>query len=125
MGPVQPRETCRGGQTMPADRLTTTPRRAPLAWPVLTLLAVLVPVPPAAAGPPEAMSGQMVFDQVADGLRKYRRETASGRRIRWLRKLAPTRDARVASALGDAWGDADGGLGSAAQRLLAEHYCPP
>ena len=97
---------------------TRTPRLAALA-----LLALLAPWP-AAAGPPERVSGRMVFDEVADGLRKYHKETDREKRIRWLRKLAPTGDVRVAVALGDAWGDTDGGLGTIAQNLLAEHYCP-
>jgi len=97
---------------------TRTPRLAALA-----LLALLAPWP-AAAGPPERVSGRMVFDEVAEGLRKYGKETDREKRIRWLRKLAPTGDVRVAVALGDAWGDTDGGLGTIAQNLLAEHYCP-
>ena len=75
---------------------TRTPRLAALA-----LLALLAPWP-AAAGPPERVSGRMVFDEVAEGLRKYGKETDREKRIRWLRKLAPTGDVRVAVALGDA-----------------------
>jgi hypothetical protein len=97
---------------------TRTPRLAALA-----LLALLAPWP-AVAGPPEGVSGRMAFDEVAEGLRKYGKETDREKRIRWLRKLAPTGDVRVAVALGDAWGDTDGGLGTIAQNLLAEHYCP-
>jgi hypothetical protein len=93
---------------------------------VLPLFAVLALVPArAVAGPPEGVSGRMVLDQVADGLRKYRQETDHDRRVRWLRKLAPTCDVRVAVALGDAWGDSDGGVGTVAQALLAEYYCEP
>jgi hypothetical protein len=93
---------------------------------LLPLLAALA-LPPevAAAGPPEGPAGQMAFDGVADGLRKYRKETDHDRRVRWLRKLAPTRDVRVAVALDDAWGDSDGGVGTVAQALLAEYYCDP
>jgi hypothetical protein len=38
--------------------------------PLLTALAL--PPGEAIAGPPEGPSGRMVFDEVADGLRKYR-----------------------------------------------------
>ena len=98
-------------------------------WPltVVLLLAVLAVVSPAkaVAGPPEKVCGAMTFDIVADGLRKYHKETDHDRRVRWLRKRAPTRDVRVAVALDDAWGDSDGGVGTVAQALLAEFYCEP
>ena len=92
---------------------------------VLPLLAVLALTLPgkAVAGPPEGVSGKMVFDEVANALRKYRKETDHDRRVRWLRKLAPMCDVRVALALGDAWGDSDGSVGTVAQALLAEYYC--
>ena len=106
---------------MPADITTRMPRHTALA---LSLLALLAFVPPTVAGPPEGVSGRMAFDEVAEALRKYGKETDREKRIRWLRKLAPTGDVRVAVALGDAWGDTDGGLGTIAQNLLAEHYCP-
>ena len=54
------------------------------------------------AGPPEKISGKLVFDEVADGLRKYRKAKEPVSRIRWLEKLAPTRDPRVALALVEA-----------------------
>jgi hypothetical protein len=94
---------------------------------VLLVLAVLALLSPgkAVAGLPEGASGKLVFDEVADGLRKYRQETDHDRRVRWLRKLAPTCDVRVAVALTDAWGDSDGGVGTVAQSLLAEYYCKP
>jgi hypothetical protein len=92
--------------------------------PLLAALAVLSPRK-ALAGPPERVSEKMAFDEVADGLRKYRQETDHDRRVRWLRKLAPTCDVRVAVALAEAWGDSDGGVGTVAQSLLAEHYCKP
>lgn len=70
---------------------------------VLPLLAVpmmLLALPGnAVAGPPEGVSGRMVFDEVADGLRKYRKEKDPEKRIGWLEKLAPTKDPRVAMAL--------------------------
>ncbi len=91
---------------------------------VLHVLALVLPGT-ARAGPPEGVSGKMAFDEVANGLRKYRQETGHDRRVRWLRKLAPTCDVRVAVALADAWGDSDGGVGTVAQSLLAEYYCKP
>ena len=53
----------------------------------------------AVAGPPEGVSGKMVFDEVADGLRKYQKETDWRKRLQWMVKLAPTCDPRVAIAL--------------------------
>jgi hypothetical protein len=53
------------------------------------------------AGPPEGASGKMKFDEVADGLRKYRNEIDPVKRIEWLKKLAPTHDPRVGVALGE------------------------
>ena len=38
----------------------------------------------------------MVLDEVADGLRQYRKEANPEKRVGWLKKLAPTRDPRVA-----------------------------
>jgi hypothetical protein len=66
----------------------------------LALLATLAP--PAFAGPPDGVSGRMVLDEVADGLRRYHKETDETRRVEWLWKLARTRDPRVAVALGEA-----------------------
>jgi hypothetical protein len=63
--------------------------------PLVTVLAVVRPAT-GVAGPPEGVSGRMVFDGVADGLRKYRMETDEGKRIAWLEKPAPARDPRVA-----------------------------
>ena len=62
------------------------------------LRAVLLSAPlllacaaPCMAGPPERASGEMVFDEVADGLRRYRSEKDETKRVEWLRQLAPTR----------------------------------
>jgi hypothetical protein len=77
-----------------------TPTLARLA--TLALLPLVVVVPwPAVAGPPEGVSGRMVFDEVADGLRKCREEKDPEKRIRWLEKLATTGDPRVCVALWD------------------------
>ena len=43
----------------------------------------------------------MVLDEVADGLRKYRKAKEPVSRIRRLEKLAPTKDPRVAVVLGE------------------------
>jgi hypothetical protein len=70
--------------------------------PLLLALALLaLMMPPAAAGPPEGVSGRMVLapDEVADGLRQYRQAQDQAIRLAWLKKLAPTRDSRVALAL--------------------------
>jgi hypothetical protein len=92
---------------------------------LLALLALLTPGK-AVAGPPEEASGKMVLDEVADGLRKYRAEKDTGKRIKWLEKLAPSHDPRVAVALGEemdrALGQEDHALRWEAARLLAEFY---
>jgi hypothetical protein len=108
---------------MPPDRTARTPRLALLALPLLALLAFLAA--PAAAGPPEGVSGRMAFDRVADGLRRYRQEDDDAKRIAWLRRLAPTRDPRVAAVLEDCAAE---GLTSdcwvAASELLRRYYPP-
>jgi hypothetical protein len=96
----------------------------------LTLLAL--PAPPAAAGPPEGVSGEMVFvDKVADGLRKYRAESDVGKRIERLTALAATRDPRVAVVLGELLERSQTAPqrespdpGVAADVLLHVHYVP-
>jgi hypothetical protein len=79
-------------------------QRARIASGLLTVLVVLafVPLERVFAGPPEEVSGKMVFDEVADGLRRYRREMDARRRSELLSRLAPSLDPRVAVALGDA-----------------------
>jgi len=67
--------------------------------PTLLVLLVLAPVTP--AGPPGRVSGRMAFDEVSEGLRKYRAEKDPEKRVRWLEKLAPTGDPRVYVALLD------------------------
>jgi hypothetical protein len=42
-------------------------------------------------------------DEVADGLRQYRKATSLAVRVKLLEKLAPTRDPRVAIVLGEAF----------------------
>jgi hypothetical protein len=89
---------------------------------VLALLVVLWAGQAAFAGPPEGPSGRMVLDPVADGLRRYRRENDEGRRRALLWKLAPTRDPRVAVALGEVL--ASCGFPFPEVALLAEFYLP-
>jgi hypothetical protein len=77
-----------------------------------------------AAGPPEPLSGAMKLDTVADGLREYSKETDQGKRIRWLVKLAPTGDPRVAVTL---WGlfedrSEETVIRAKAVGLLARHF---
>ena len=75
-----------------------TPLFAVMALPLLALLA-----PPTVAGPPEGLSGRMALnDPVADGLRKYRRETDEEKRLQLLEELGPHHDVRVTVAMG-AW----------------------
>jgi hypothetical protein len=70
----------------------------------LPLLAALA-LPPgeAIARPPEGPSGKMVFDEVADALRKYRKEKDPQKQAARLTRLAAIRDPRVALALGEAF----------------------
>jgi hypothetical protein len=83
---------------MPADITARAHRLAILALPLLALFAA---APHAASGPPDGVSGRMVLDEVADGLRKCRAEQEPGKRFRWLERLAPTADPRVYVALLD------------------------
>ena len=93
---------------------------------IAVLLLVLTLALPGAtlAGPPEGVSGKMVLDEVADGVRKYRKETDARRRGELLRRLAPTRDLRVAMALGVAMMEGGSSLGREvdATELLNEWF---
>ncbi len=87
------------------------------------------------AGPPGQPSTRMAFvDEVADGLRQYRKETDTNKRVRWLEKLALTRDPRVALLLGAEWEacgkSVDGVIqlsqeGLTSYGLLSRYYLPP
>jgi hypothetical protein len=99
----------------------------PIATIALPLLAALAVVTPSGAGPPERPSGRMMFDEVADGLRQYRKEQDEEKRIAWLRRLAPSHDPRVAVELWELFAWVRGGKRTAAIRqvardCLAEHY---
>jgi hypothetical protein len=93
----------------------------------LLVLPLLIAVPLAAAGPPESVSGRMVVvDDVADGLRQYRQETAPERRLAWLRKLAATQDPRVAIVLAEVANDGTAGdLDCEAADELWWHFASP
>ncbi len=94
-------------------------------WKLLLAVFLLLPAP-VFAGPPERVSGKIVFDGVAYGLQRYQQETDTNKRIRWLEKLAPTRDPRVAVLLGsemDAIKITREGLAS--YGLLERYYLPP
>jgi hypothetical protein len=81
------------------------PRRPLVLRPVIAVLLTLAPllVPgQTVAGPPEGVSGRMVFDEVGVGLDRYGREKDPAKRLAWLKRLAPTKDPRVAVALWDA-----------------------
>jgi hypothetical protein len=64
----------------------------------------------------------MTFDEVADGLRRYRSERDPGRRRALLGKLAPLRDPRVAVALGETLAASEFPYPELV--LLAEYYLP-
>ena len=92
----------------------------------LTLVLLTAPPGNVFAGPPEGVSGRMAFDEVSERLRQYRQETDEGRRIAWLRRLAPSRDPRVALELWDvfAWvrGKRAAAIRTVARDCLAEYY---
>jgi hypothetical protein len=107
---------------MPPDRATTRPLLAALCLPLLALLVAA----PATAGPPEGVSGRIVFDEVADGLRKYHKETDPEKRLAWLQTLGATGDPRVALALVDAANNQNGDdLDCEAADILWWHYASP
>ena len=92
---------------------------------LVSLLALVLPSQ-AVAGPPERVSGKMVLDEAADGLRRYRQATTPAERLAWLAKLAPTKDPRVTVALGDAMANPDRDIEErrAAALVLARHLFP-
>jgi hypothetical protein len=100
----------------------------PRTFAAVPLLALALSLPvPALAGPPEWPSGKLVFvDEVADGLRKYRWEPDPEKRIKWLRRMAPTCDPRIALELGETWTEVRGKQSSAVRDValdcLADYY---
>jgi hypothetical protein len=87
---------------------------------MLATLALLSPGR-AVAGPPEGVSGKMVFDRVGAGLDRYRKEADPKKRLGWLKRLAPTCDARIGVALLDSL-PADSIWVSNEQRLLEDYF---
>ena len=76
------------------------PRKlADFVLPLTVMLLALTLPGNAVAGPPEKIHEKLVFDEVADGLRKYRKETDPEKRMERLEKLARSRDPRVAIVL--------------------------
>jgi hypothetical protein len=89
------------------------------------LLCALTLLPPGeAAGPPVGASGKMVFDEVADGLRKYRTEKDAGKRFGRLDRLARTHDPRVGIVLGELLGGHDGDDRLEAAMVILRHFNP-
>jgi hypothetical protein len=81
---------------------------ATASLPLLAALALLQPGR-AVAGLPEGVSEKaIVFDQVAEGLREYRKEKDPGKRLAWLQTFGATGDPRVALALVDAANNRNG-----------------
>ena len=68
-------------------------------------LLPLLSLTQAIAGPPEGVSGKMVLDEVADGLRRYQMEKDEERRTTWLWRLSKYHDLRVAVVMGEALSD--------------------
>jgi hypothetical protein len=98
---------------------------AVVTLPLLAVLALSLPGM-AVAGPPDGVSGKMVLDQVADGLRRYRKESDEDRRLELLNQLAPSRDPRVAIALGEFLGCAADEVNQFdAALLICRHYGAP
>ena len=71
-----------------------------MRWMTLAVVVLLLAQPgKTVAGPPEKISGKLVFDEVEDGLRKYRAEKDWKKRIELLKRLAPKRDKRIEDVL--------------------------
>ena len=94
---------------------------------IAAVLLLLFTMGQAVAGPPEKASGKMVLDEVAEGIRTFQKETDVEKRIRSLKRLAPTRDKRVAVVLQGTvllTGEADLPLALVADDLLSQYYDP-
>jgi hypothetical protein len=76
----------------------------------------------APAGPPDRPSARIARDEVADGLRRYRRERDPQCRRELLWELAPLADPRVALALGEVLASSDNPFPEI--RLLADYHLP-
>jgi hypothetical protein len=93
--------------------------------PLLALALVALLPAPLVAVPPEAVSAKLAFDEVADGLRQYQKETDEVKGLAWLKRLARTRDPRVTVALGDATDSHLQQVRAEAREILADFYLPP
>ena len=101
------------------------PMVATLSLPLFAALALLSPGR-AADAPPEGVSVNMVFDDVGEGLWKYRKEKDPAKRLAWLGTLGATGDPRVALALVDAANNQNGDdLDCEAADILWWHYASP
>jgi hypothetical protein len=95
-----------------------------MRWVPFAVLVLLFTQPGKSfAGPPEKIHGKLVFDEVEDGLRKYRKATEEAKRIRWLEKLALANDPRVTVMLGETFeDDPNFGVRLKAESLLMRYY---
>ncbi len=93
----------------------------------LMLSSLTLPLPDfrASARPPEGITGRMALDRVGAGLDCYARAKDSNRRLWWLKRLAPTRDPRVAIALAELMRVGADTDRIAAARLLYSYYKDP
>jgi hypothetical protein len=90
--------------------------------PVVALSLFLMPAKAVAELPDEG-SGQMVVDEVCEGLRQYRKEADWEKSRTLLQKLAPTRDPRVAVVLVEDMFKSEQRFATCFL-LLVEHYVP-
>jgi hypothetical protein len=103
-----------------------------LILPIVVSLFTFVMTGKAVADLPEEGSGQMVVDEVCEGIRQYRKEKDWEKRLKRLEKLAATHDPRVAVVIGDAMevgrvvrGDFSVREALKCNRLLEKYYLPP
>lgn len=94
----------------------------PRTFPILALFVLLVPAPTVLAGPPEGASGKMVFDEVAEGLRRCSKEADPEKRFRRLDKLAESHDPRVDVILGEMLAGPYGHDVEIACRVILRHH---
>jgi hypothetical protein len=112
---------------LPAKEGSAMPRTfATFTLPLLAAFLLALPLLPGrvVAGPPVRVSGVMVFDKVADGLRKYR--SAKNEDIAWtyFMRLATIRDPRVLVLLGEEWESQKRWSSWAAVWLVNYHFDP-
>ena len=89
----------------------------------VSLLVLVVAAQGSLAGPPERVSGKMVLDEVADGLRHYRNGKDPEKRLELLTRLAATRDPRVTVELGEMLSsDSEGDVHVACMLILKHQF---